>query len=122
MSRPRVLSIIKPHAEPCVTQSSLNIAGLKLVTATNMDDAHAIMKNARLKGIIICRQSWTEEEREDITAELWMRDPEVAIILRCPGCAEHDELNRSAGTLRSDIPLTTFITAINSPLPIRALI
>jgi len=122
MSRPKVLAITKHDPDLCPNRSSLDAATLKLIIATNLDVAYSIIRNTRLRGIIICNESWSAEEREDITAELWMLEPKVAVILRCPGCVEPNELNRSAGTLRSDIPLTTFIAAIASPAPIKALI
>jgi len=114
LKRPKVLAITKRPAELCATQPWLNAAGLELITATNMNATAAVIKNAGVRGIIVCKGSWSEEEREAIAAELWMLNPEVAVILRCPGCTECDEVNRSAGTLRDTLPLTKFIAAIAS--------
>ena len=114
MKRPKVLAITKRPAELCATQPWLNAAGLELITATNTNAAGAIIKSTRVKGIIVCKGSWSEEEREGIAAELWMLNPEVEVILRCPDCTECDEVNRSAGTLRDTLPMTNFIAAIAS--------
>jgi hypothetical protein len=114
LKRPKVLAITKRPAELCATQPWLNAAGLELITATNMDAAGAIIQSTRVKGIIVCKGSWSKGEREAIAAELWMLNPDVAVILRCPGCTGCDEVNRSAGTLQDTLPLTKFIAAIAS--------
>ncbi len=112
MNRPRVLAITTRHADICATQSLLNEAGIQALTATNMNAARAIIKSTRLRGIIICKDSWSPEEHDSLAADLWMLNPDVAIILRCSGCTECDEVNRCTGTLRKTIPLAKFIDAI----------
>lgn len=114
MNRPKVLAITTRHTEICATQSLLNAAGLKVITATNMNAARAIIRSTRLRGIIVCKESWSQEEHENFAADLWILNPDVAIILRCPGCTECDEVNRCAGTLRSAIPLSKFMATISS--------
>jgi hypothetical protein len=114
LKRPKVLAITKHHAELCATQPWLEAAGLELITANDMDAARAILKNTRLKGIIVCMESWSAEEREAIAAELWMLNPAVSVILRCPGCSGCDEANHRAGTLTDDTRLAKFIAAVAS--------
>ena len=77
-----------------------------------MNAARAIIKSTRLRGIIICKDSWSPEEHDSLAADLWMLNPEVAIILRCPGCTECDEVNRCTGTLQETIPLAKFLDLI----------
>ena len=112
MNRPKVLVITERYAEMCATQSLLNAAGLELITAIDMDSARAVIQGTRLKGLIICKESWSAEQRDGIAAELWELNPDVAAILRCPGCTDCDQANRCAGKLRDTIPLTKFIATI----------
>jgi len=113
LNRPKVLAITTRHAEICATQSLLNEASIQALTATNINAARAIIKSTRLRGIIICRESWSPEEHDNLSADLWMLNPDVAIILRCAGCTECDEMNRCTGMLRNTVPLATFIAAIS---------
>ncbi len=112
MKHPKVLAITRCHAELCAAQPWLEAAGLELITAGDMDAARTILENTRLKGIIVCMESWSEEEREAIAAELWMLNPAVSVILRCPGCSGCDAATHRAGTLRDSTRLTTFIAAV----------
>jgi hypothetical protein len=116
LNRPKVLAITERHAEICATQSLLNEAGIQALTATNMNAVRAIIKSTRLRGIIICKDSWSPEEHDNFAADLWMLNPQVAAILRCCGCTECDELTLSAGTLRNTIPLAKFIDVIASKM------
>jgi hypothetical protein len=108
----KVLVITKRTAELCGTQSLLYAAGFELVTATSMSVARSVMKAIKLKGVIVCKGSWTEEERDGIVSDLTANHPEVTVIMRCPGCTGCDEATRTPGTLSDTLPLTQLITAI----------
>jgi len=108
----KVLAITKRTAELCGTQALLYRAGFELVTATNIATARSLIRALRIKAVIICRHSWTDEERDTIVSDLMANHPEVAVILRCPGCTGCDEATDTPGTLSDTLPLTRLVGAI----------
>lgn len=103
VSGQRVLAITKRTAELCSTQSLLYRDGFELVTATNMTTARCVMKSITVRGVFVCRDSWSEQERESIISELVAGHPDVTIIMRCAKC------NRTTHTARalSDFAITS---------------
>ena len=85
MNQHKVLAITKRTAELADTRSLLCGAGLGLMTATNLAAAQIVINAIRLESVIICFQSWTESERQNIIDELAANHPEVKVILGCPG-------------------------------------
>lgn len=109
----KVLAITKRTAELCATQSLLYAAGLELVTATNMNAARSVLNSGMVKGVIVCKSSWSDEECEEIFRELKEIRPKVTIVMRCPGCSGCDEARGIAGIMDDVGPLTTLIAGIN---------
>ena len=56
---PKVVAITKRTADLCATQSVLYSKGFELITATNMNVALSIINAMSVKGVIICRGSWS---------------------------------------------------------------
>ena len=104
MNSRKVLAMTKRNAELCGTQSLLSGEGFELVTATSMTMARSVIG---AKGAIVCRDSWSEHERENIVSELATHRPEM-IVMCCPGCTGWVEASQTLGVL-SD---TTFLTAL----------
>jgi hypothetical protein len=96
----KVLAITKRTAQLCGTQSLLHASGIELVGAPNMKSARRVIKDDAVKGVIVCLHSWSERERRDMVSELETDHPEVAVIVRCPGCSGYDEARCTPGTLR----------------------
>ena len=105
MNRPTVLAITKRTAELCGTQSLLYAAGLDLVTATNMMAARSVINAIRVRGVIVCRGSWSDDERDGIVSELATNYPEITVTIRCPGCTGCDEATHTPGSLSDTLPL-----------------
>lgn len=106
MNSLKVLAMTKRDAELCGTQSLLCRAGFELVTATSMTLAQSA---SGVKGAIVCRGSWSEQERENIVSEL---ATSVKVIVRCPGCTGWVEPSQTPGTLSDTTFLTTLISAL----------
>jgi hypothetical protein len=56
----KVLAITKRPADLCAIQALLYGAGFELVTATNMNVARSLIKPLHIKGVIVCKHSWTK--------------------------------------------------------------
>ena len=110
----KVLAITKRTAELCGTQALLYGAGFELVAATNMAIARSVIKALRIKGVIVCLDSWSKEERDSIAADLAANHPEVTVVMRCPGCTGCEEAAKIPGTLSDTLPLTQLITSMSS--------
>jgi hypothetical protein len=95
----KMLAITKRSAQLCGTQSLLHASGIKLLDAASMRSARRVIQNEAIKGVIVCLHSWSEQERDDIVSEIAEKHPEVAVIVRCPGCSGCDETNCIPGTL-----------------------
>lgn len=115
MNHQKVLAITKRTRELCGTQALACNAGLDLVTATDMSVARIIIKVMQVKGVVICGDSWTEQERLSIQAELAANHPEVMVILRCPGCTGCDVANLTPGTLNDVVALQQLIKSLTPP-------
>jgi hypothetical protein len=113
-AQPNVLAITKRTANLCITQSLLYAAGYTLVVATNIALARRLIKALPIRGVIICRHSWTNEEVQDIACEL-VNVSGVRLMLHCPGCHSCDEAAGRAGTLWDDLPLTELMTKLGPP-------
>jgi hypothetical protein len=111
---PKVLAITKRTAQLCGTQPLLYEAGFALMTATSMDIARSIIKAVAVKGVIVCRGSWSEQESASIVAELAADHPEITVILRCPGCTGCGEASHTPGTL-SDISSLAVLISADAP-------
>ncbi len=112
-SYPKVLAITKRTAQLCGTQSQLHMAGFELVTATSMAMAEVVLKSVAVKGVIVCKDSWSERERENIAAVVVAMHPEITLIMRCLGCTGCDEAACRAGNLNDSTQLMQFVLAIN---------
>lgn len=78
-----VLAITKRSAELCTLSLPYQA---ELVTATNMVAAQCVLRAIAVRGVYICRDSWSEQERESILSELAVEHPELTIIMRCAKC------------------------------------
>jgi CheY-like chemotaxis protein len=102
----KVLAMTKRDAESCGTQSLLCGAGFELVTANSLTLAEGANG---VKGAIVCKGSWSEQERENIVAGLAAL---IKVIVRCPGCTGWVEPSHTPGTLSDTTFLTTLISAL----------
>ena len=111
---PKVLAITKRTAELCGTQSLLYRAGLDLVAATSLGVARVVINSIPVRGVILCLDSWTVEERKAILTELATNHPDIEVIVRCLGCTGCDaefeitkRMNSAAGfeALFSKVPI-----------------
>jgi hypothetical protein len=103
------LAITKRTADLCATQSVLYAAGMGLIAATNVAAAHSVLKSVQVQGVIVCKHSWTEQEREGILAQLAANYPNITAIVRCVGCTQCDVSSNRPGTLDDKLPLTQLI-------------
>lgn len=113
MNQHKVLAITKRTADLCGTQSLLYMAGFDLVTATSIAAAQSVIKALRVKGVIVCRHSWSDQERDSIVADLADNYPEVEVVVRCPGCTGCDEATHTPGILSNTLALTQLMMAIS---------
>jgi DNA-binding NtrC family response regulator len=102
-----VLAITKRSAQLCGMQALLHASGIELVAAASMKSARRVIKDDAVKGVIVCLHSWSERERNDMAAELEANHPEVAVIVRCPGCSGCDEARQIPGTLCETQPIAS---------------
>jgi hypothetical protein len=99
MHQRKVLAITKRTAQFCGTRSLLHASGIELVGAASMRSALRVIQHEAVKGVIVCLHSWSERERDAMVSELAVNHPEVAVIVRCPGCNGCDEKTGVPGTL-----------------------
>ncbi len=109
MTRNWVLSITKRTAELCATQPLLYLCGLELVTATSLEGAQAAMKSLDVKAVILCKHSWSEEERNRLASQLQVMEPRPAVLMRCPGCDEEHGCSGRRGKLTNFVALNELI-------------
>ncbi len=114
-SQRTVLAITKRSAEFCGTQALLCASGIELVDASSMTAARRVIDARAVKGVIVCKHSWSEREHESIVSELAADHPEVAVIVRCPGCTGCDEANHRPGILSDTQQFTELISATAPP-------
>jgi hypothetical protein len=111
MDSPMVLAVTKRIRELCGTQGMLYAAGCSMMTATNKTTARSVLKAVEVDGVIVCRSSWSEQERDSICSEVETLQSEVS-IMRCPGCSGCDEATGTPGTLSNISPLVELIAAM----------
>lgn len=112
MNDSKVLAITKRTASLCGTQSLLYSVGLDLVTATSMEAARSVIKAIPTKGVIVCKHSWSDEERAALASELADQHPEVAVVAMCPGCTGCDETACKPGALDDSAWLWDMVATI----------
>ena len=95
----KILAITKRPAELCATQAIIYSVGLEMVTATNINAAESVLRAVPISGVMLCKDSWPEPEREKLDSYVRRHHPELSIILRCPGCTGCDELKHTPGEL-----------------------
>lgn len=115
LMQPTVLTLSKRTADLCAVQALLYSAGMQMVTATNLAAARSVLNGIPVKAVIVCHDSWSEEEREAIISELTASYPKLRVILRCPGCTGCDEAAGHPGVLRERLPVTQLISTLSSP-------
>ena len=101
----------------CATQASLVAAGFEVATATNIAAARAAIRSLHVEAVVICRHSWTDEERDRLAADLTAVRPKLSYLMRCPGCVDFDESSGRPGSLTDQLPLTQLIQAVNPAPP-----
>ncbi len=111
---PNVLAITRRPAQLCATQALLYGAGFILVTATNLQAACSVIVAKQVTAVIVCMDSWSAEERDVIAFELHRLRPQLAVIMRCPGCTGCDEAAGIPGVMRDERPLLQLIAAVKS--------
>ncbi len=108
----KVLAITKRMAEMCASQPFIYAAGCDLITATTLRAARVVMQNLPVKAVIICKHSWSEQEREEIASELECLRPKPSYVMRGPGCEDYDETVDRRGILRDTVPLSQLLATI----------
>lgn len=111
MSKRTVLAITKRSAELCGTQALLGASGIELVDARSVTAARRMIDALAVKGVIVCKHSWSEQEHESIVSEVAAGHPDLAVIVRCPGCTGCDETNQRPGMLNDTQQFTNLISA-----------
>lgn len=106
-----VVAITKRTAELCATQAVLSEFGIELLAIPDIPTAFAAMGALRFEAAIVCRHSWSDEERDRIAADLSVR-PGLKYVMRCPGCTEAGEAPAAAGTLPDNTGLVNLVAAI----------
>ncbi len=106
----KVLAISKRTMELCAAQTQVYAAGFEMITATSLAAAHAVLNSFSIEAVIVCRHSWSDEERGRIETELAALHPKLPVVMRCPGCTGCDD--RRAGTLSDPGPVTSLIDKI----------
>ncbi len=110
--QPNILAISKRTANLCATQSLLYAAGYKLVVATNIFAARSLIRSLRLKAVIVCRESWSSDELQEIASEL-INVADMPVLMHCPGCTGCDEAAGKPGTLQDARPLTKLMATVD---------
>jgi DNA-binding NtrC family response regulator len=106
MRIPKVLAVTKRLGELCATKAMLNAAGFDVATATNIQVAQALGRSLRFEAAIVCRHSFTDEERQQIAVELKKSAPGMVVIAMCPGCSCVDD--------NGEIRRLTDLSAVNT--------
>jgi DNA-binding NtrC family response regulator len=86
MRMPKVLLVTKRTADLCATKAMLNSAGFDVMTATDLAVARSVGGCIPFAAAILCKHSFTDEDRENLTAQLRTIHPDFNVIAVCPGC------------------------------------
>jgi hypothetical protein len=113
MTSPTVLTVTKRLPDLCGSQSLLYAAGFGMMTATNLTTAKSLLNSLDISGVILCRHSWSDEDRDAIQSELSQLRSDMP-IMRCPGCTGCEEENDVRGKLLHIAPLVELITQIEA--------
>lgn len=113
MQYPKVLAVTKRMAELCGAQSLLYTAGFQLIAATNLDVATSVIKATPINGVIVCKHSWSDAEREGIARQVATLGIANGVVMRCPGCSGCDEPNQVPGTLCDTAALSQLLAAMS---------
>ena len=112
----KVLAITKRLSELCGTQAMLYAAGMQLVTATSMTAARGMLNAVQIQAVILCRESWSVAERDNMISELHATHPELTVLVRCPGCTGCDEAVGVPGRLNDEVPIASLIATLALPV------
>lgn len=93
----------------------LYAAGMQLVTATSMAAARVTLNALNVQAVILCRESWSAAERDSMISELRLMHPELAVLVRCPGCTGCVEATGIPGQLNDETPIASLIAALTLP-------
>ena len=113
MVSPTVLTVTKRLAHLCGAQSLLYAAGFGMMTATNLTSARSVLNSIDVSGVIVCKHSWSEQERDAIQSEVSQLCRDMP-IMRCPGCTGCEEESGTRGKLLHISPLVDLITQIET--------
>ena len=107
-----VLGITARPATLCATQSLLFAAGIELFTVADLPSARAAINALRVRGVIVCKHSWSMSERSRILADLAEVRPGLVFVMRCPGCQESDVDAGIVGHLPDLVQVNELIAAV----------
>jgi hypothetical protein len=113
MTSPTVLTVTRRLADLCGAQSMLYAAGFGMMTATNLITARSVLNSIDISGVIVCKHSWSDQERDAIQSEVSQLCGDMP-IMRCPGCTGCEEENGVRGKLLHISPLVALITQIEA--------
>jgi hypothetical protein len=113
MVSPTVLTITKRLADLCGSQSLLHAAGFGMMTATNITTVRSVLNSIDISGVIVCKHSWSDQERDAIQSEVSQLCKDMP-IMRCPGCTGCEEENGIRGKLLHISPLVDLINQIEA--------
>ncbi len=98
-SNPKVLIVTRRMEELCATKALLNGYGFEVATVTNERAAKAAARAARYQGAVVCHHSFSHDERERIASGLRGVNPDLPVVLKCPGCEGYHEHPERIGAL-----------------------
>jgi hypothetical protein len=81
-----------------------------MITATDSKVVRSVVETLDVRGIILCKHSWSDEEREALQKEIVGIAGDLH-VMRCPGCTGSDE---RAGSLFDVSPLIQLIDAVRA--------
>ncbi len=82
----KVLVVSNCMPQVCLTQALLHGAGVAVAAATNIDTAFRIGSTALFDAVVVCRGSFSEEDRENLILDLQQRCPRLNLVVGCLGC------------------------------------
>ena len=109
---PKVLAVTRRPAELCATKALLNGFGYDVATATNVPLAVSLSRSLSYEAAFVCRHSFSDEERQQITEDLRRSKPGLVVIAHCPGCTGCDEEKAIRGKLNDEQAMAEFALAL----------
>ena len=98
-----VLVLTKRRPDLCAAQLTVHAGGFRVAMATNLNAALSVIRAAHLRAVVVCTDSWPEEEFHQVLTCLITECPHLPLVTRCPGCAGRDERSGRPGKLQGPL-------------------